>query len=70
MASTRIRQQIKAPRASVYRALLDPTVVAAWRVPDGMTCQVHVFELRVDGEIRVSRRNTKVATLPSDALMW
>jgi len=43
-----------APPAVVYRALLDPAAVAAWRVPDGMTCEVHEFEPRVGGAFRVS----------------
>ena len=45
---------INAPRAVVYRALLDPRAVAQWKVPDGMTCQVHAFEAREGGRIRVS----------------
>ena len=32
MSSTRITRHIKAPRASVYRALLDRDAVAAWKV--------------------------------------
>ncbi|SEN35679.1 Uncharacterized conserved protein YndB, AHSA1/START domain [Actinacidiphila rubida] len=43
-----------APPSRVYRALLDPEAVAAWRVPDGMTCRVHAFEARVGGAFRVS----------------
>jgi uncharacterized protein YndB with AHSA1/START domain len=54
MASTCIRQHIKAHRSAVYRALLDPAAIAEWRVPDGMTSQVHVFEPREGGNIRVS----------------
>ncbi len=45
---------INAPRAVVYRTLLDPRAVAQWKVPDGMTCQVHAFEAREGGRIRVS----------------
>jgi uncharacterized protein YndB with AHSA1/START domain len=54
MSSTRISCHINAPRASVYRALLDPLVVATWKVPDGMTCQVHAFDAREGGSFRVS----------------
>ncbi|MES2694756.1 MAG: SRPBCC family protein [Verrucomicrobiota bacterium] len=54
MSSTRIRYHIKAPRAKVYRALLDPQAIAKWKVPTGMTCQVHVFDAREGGAIRVS----------------
>ena len=46
MTSTRVRQHINAPRAAVYRALLDPAAVATWMVPSGMTSQVHAFEPR------------------------
>jgi uncharacterized protein YndB with AHSA1/START domain len=54
MASTHIRTHINATGADVYRALLDPQAIAKWRVPDGMTCEVHVFEVREGGNIRVS----------------
>jgi uncharacterized protein YndB with AHSA1/START domain len=54
MGSTRMHYHINAPRAVVYRTLLDPRAVAQWKVPDGMTCQVHAFEAREGGRIRVS----------------
>lgn len=54
MSVTRIRRHINAPRAAVYRALLDPEAIATWRVPDGMRCEVHEFEPRVGGAVRVS----------------
>ena len=54
MSSTRISRRIAAPRAAVYRALLDPGAVAAWKVPDGMSCTVHVFEPHEGGAIRIS----------------
>jgi uncharacterized protein YndB with AHSA1/START domain len=40
MSSTRITRHFNAPRAAVYRALLDANAVAKWRVPDGMTSQL------------------------------
>ncbi len=49
-----IRQHINAPRASVYRALLDPIAIAAWKVPAGMTCRVHAFDAREGGTFRIS----------------
>jgi len=52
--STRITRHIRAPRAAVYRALLDPHAVARWKVPDGMTCVVHEYDAREGGSIRVS----------------
>lgn len=54
MAPTRITQHIKAPREKVYRALVDPGAVAIWKVPDGMTCQVHSFDAREGGAFRIS----------------
>ena len=54
MASTRISRHINAPRAAVYRALLDPGAVTRWKVPDGMTCRVHEFDPREGGSIRIS----------------
>jgi uncharacterized protein YndB with AHSA1/START domain len=54
MSSTRIDYHIKAPRAAVYRALLDPHAVAKWKVPDGMTCTVHAFDAREGGSFRIS----------------
>ncbi|MGH8193141.1 MAG: SRPBCC family protein [Woeseiaceae bacterium] len=54
MSSTTVRQHVKAPRASVYRALLDPRAIAKWKVPTGMTCQVHSFDAREGGLFRIS----------------
>jgi uncharacterized protein YndB with AHSA1/START domain len=54
MASTHIAHRIKAPRAAVYQALLNAQAVAHWKVPDGMTCQVHEFDAREGGRLRVS----------------
>lgn len=54
MSTTRVVRHIKAPRAAVYRALLDRDTVRRWMVPDGMTSTVHTFEPREGGAIRVS----------------
>src|SRR5687768_11301093 len=54
MSSTRVSQHINAPRASVYRALLDPRAVAIWKVPNGMSCHVHSFDAREGGSFRIS----------------
>ena len=45
---------MSAPRAAVYQALLDAGAVAAWRVPDEMSSQVHEWEPREGGVFRVS----------------
>ena len=52
--STRAVRHVKAARANVYRALLDPRAVAQWKVPDGMTCRVHEFDAREGGSFRIS----------------
>jgi uncharacterized protein (DUF1810 family)/uncharacterized protein YndB with AHSA1/START domain len=54
MYSTRVARHIKAGPAAVYRALLDPDAVARWRVPDGMTCEVHEFDGQEGGAFRIS----------------
>ena len=54
MSTTRITRDVKAPRPAVYAALLDPTAVATWMVPTGMTSQVHMFDARAGGGFRIS----------------
>jgi uncharacterized protein YndB with AHSA1/START domain len=54
MSSTRITRHINAPRAAVYRALLDPQAVQTWMVPTGMTSEVHAFDPRDGGTFRIS----------------
>lgn len=54
MYSTRISQHVRAPRAAVYRALVDAAAIAMWRVPDGMTSTVHEFNAHEGGTFRVS----------------
>ena len=54
MATTSVTRRIRAPRAVVYRALLDAEDVQRWMVPDGMTSEVHAFDPREGGEFRVS----------------
>jgi uncharacterized protein YndB with AHSA1/START domain len=53
-SSTRISQHVNAPRAIVYRALLDARAVATWMVPTGMSSHVHAFEPREGGAFRIS----------------
>jgi uncharacterized protein YndB with AHSA1/START domain len=54
MYSTQVTGHVRAPRAAVYRALLDPAAVARWRVPAGMTGRVHEYDAREGGSFRVS----------------
>ena len=54
MYTTQLTRRISAPRSAVYRALLDAGAVAAWRVPNGMSSQVHEWEAQEGGAFRVS----------------
>lgn len=54
MSSTGFARLIRAPRAAVYRALIDADDIAKWRVPGGMTSVVHEFDAREGGSFRVS----------------
>jgi uncharacterized protein YndB with AHSA1/START domain len=54
MSSTRISLRVNAPRANVYRALLDARAVATWMVPTDMTSHVHAFDAREGGSFRIS----------------
>ncbi|MGH8945478.1 MAG: SRPBCC family protein [Acidimicrobiia bacterium] len=54
MVTTRVTRHIRAPRASVYRALLDPEMVQQWMVPDHMTSRVHVFEPHEGGAFHIT----------------
>jgi uncharacterized protein YndB with AHSA1/START domain len=54
MSTTRSHTRIRAPRSAVYRALLDADAVRAWRVPDGMRSEIHVFEPVPGGAFRIS----------------
>ena len=54
MSTTRITRHIRAPRAHVYRALLDAEAVRQWMVPDEMTSEVHSFDAREGGAFRIS----------------
>lgn len=54
MGTTRVSRVIAAPRAEVFAALVSGDAVQQWMVPDGMTSQVHVFDARVGGELRIT----------------
>lgn len=54
MYSTRVSQQVNAPRPAVYRALVSADAIAQWRVPEGMRSVVHEFDAREGGSFRVS----------------
>ena len=52
--STRVSRRVNAPRANVYRALLDAHAVATWMVPTGLSSHVHAFDAREGGSFRIS----------------
>lgn len=54
MSTTRGARHVRAPRARVYAALLDPGAVQQWMVPDGMTSRIHSFDAREGGTFRIS----------------
>ena len=54
MRATRVSRHVSAPRHKVYAALIDPDAVVKWKVPDGMTSQVHAFDGRQGGTFRIS----------------
>jgi uncharacterized protein YndB with AHSA1/START domain len=54
MRTTQLTRHIRAPRALVFRALLDTEAVQQWMVPDGMRSQVHSFDAREGGTFRIS----------------
>ncbi|MGW7412006.1 SRPBCC domain-containing protein [Streptomyces sp. NPDC054863] len=54
MHTTQVSQHVRAPRAAVYRTLLDAAALARWRMPDGMSSTVHAFDAREGGRFRVS----------------
>jgi uncharacterized protein YndB with AHSA1/START domain len=54
MAITHVKRRVNAPRDVVYRAILDPVAIAAWKVPDGMKSVVHEFDPREGGTLRIS----------------
>src|SRR5437588_6693778 len=54
MSTTRVIRHLRAPRARVYRELLDPEAVRQWMVPDSMTSHIHSFDAREGGTFRIS----------------
>jgi uncharacterized protein YndB with AHSA1/START domain len=54
VSTTRVTRYIRAPRARVYRALLDADAVRRWMVPESMSSHVHWFEAREGGTFRIS----------------
>src|SRR6267154_5874469 len=62
----RTNRHVNAPRASVYRALVDAHAVATWMVPSGMTSQVQVFDGREGGLFRITFTYDAPTATPQD----
>ncbi len=54
MYSQTATRLVRAPRATVYAALLDARAIETWRVPDDMTARVAEWEPVEGGRFRVS----------------
>jgi uncharacterized protein YndB with AHSA1/START domain len=54
MYDQRTSQLVRAPRSAVYAALLAPTAVETWRVPDDMVASLREWEPVEGGRFRVS----------------
>ena len=61
MTGTRVSRVIAASPDAVYAALLDPAAVARWKVPDGMSSEVHHWDPRAGGRFRVSLTYNAIA---------
>jgi uncharacterized protein YndB with AHSA1/START domain len=44
MSTTRVTRYFNAAPMRVYEALIDPEAIVRWKVPSGMTCEVHEFD--------------------------
>lgn len=58
---------IAAPRAQVYRALVDQAALEAWLPPDGMTGTFERFDLRPGGSYRLALTYTDASGAPGKA---
>lgn len=45
---------LRASPQTIYKALLDPDAVAAWRPPNGMTGKIYAFDPRAGGMFRMA----------------
>jgi uncharacterized protein YndB with AHSA1/START domain len=50
----RVSRTIKASRSAVYKACIEPGVLAQWRAPDNMSAHVHAFDASEGGRFRIS----------------
>ena len=62
--TTSVSRMINAPRHAVYQAFLDADAVATWLAPDTMKGEVHAFEPREGGIIRMSLTYPNIEETP------
>ncbi|WP_280218866.1 SRPBCC domain-containing protein [Nocardia neocaledoniensis] len=69
MSTTRIGRHINAPRAAVYRLLLDADAVKAWMIPDHMAkaSEVHRFEPQEGGTFSITLIYDEASDADKDA---
>ena len=48
-----LTREFDAPRALVWRALTDPSMLAQWWGPEGFTNKIHALEIRVGGQWKI-----------------
>lgn len=52
--TTQTSRLINAPRMKVYNAIIDPETIPQWKVPDGMSLQIHHYDAKEGGKYRIS----------------
>ena len=55
--TVRLHRVLRTKPEKVYKAFLDPDVMAKWLPPYGFTCKVHHFEGKVGGTFKMSFTN-------------
>ncbi len=55
----RLEREFKAPPERVFAAFTNPTLLAQWWGPEGMTCPVCEIDLRVGGRYRTCMRGER-----------
>lgn len=61
---TRNSKVIKASCDDLYRAFLDPEALLVWLVPDGMSGEIHSFDLRIGGGYVMSLQHPPSSDTP------
>ncbi len=58
-----VERVIASPRSRVYRAFLDPELLARWMGPDGFAVSVATVDERVGGEHRIEMLDSEGALI-------